>query len=236
MRLWLEGRSLPRGQGDPCGAYRWVSPKFPYSEISGDTPPGDPTLTAIPSLLGAGQDGLSTRSTLSLNERNNIMDANMKERIAAKIREDFSNNNALALWNVLRWNDNKYSRECARKMDPTAPVVSATMRAWTEWLHRKFPNLDSQLELQDAKRKEEQAVREQRFLLERLHRSATTGRRINSLSPLDFTRNLLSEGYKAEKQGFGLVRFVRGSTFYGPFRNKHINDAIRYIELSAETA
>lgn len=146
------------------------------------------------------------------------------------------------LWEWLSNPGNKNSRRFFKELEPDAPAASAPIKAWRDYLETWSEGaLEQQLGEKAKARAKEDADRESRAKVDADREIATVGpawRRGEKVhdNALNFVRALLDDGFGIQEAGIGTVKFTKGDIFIGPFRNKHLNAAIRVVHAEGTPA
>lgn len=159
--------------------------------------------------------------------------AKAKARVAAMLQDG----QCMALWETLRNPDNKVSRQAVRDIEPGAPSPSATVKAWQDWLTVRFPEFAGLRAEKSARLEAEAKGSAARWKRGQDEAAATSGpsfQRGSVIYPnaLEYVRVMLADGYKPVKSGIGVVilRNEARGVETKPWRNAHINAALRLLE------
>ena len=145
---------------------------------------------------------------------------------------------SVQLWSALVSTSNKVSRRAFLANFPnTGLKVTSPQKDWYAVLDAlEDGRLSRSIEELKIKREEERKTREAEYETRGLLAVIEHGKRwrladhSKHMDSLEFVKHLQATGYTIEQTGIGTVKFTKGHSFFGPWRCKELNAAIKLIE------
>jgi hypothetical protein len=146
---------------------------------------------------------------------------------------------SVQLWTALVSTSNKVSRKAFLANFPSTGLkVTSPQKDWLAVLDAlENGRLSRSIEELKSKREEERKIHEAEYETRGLLAVIERGKRwkledhSKNIDSLELVKYLQSAGYTIEKTGIGTVKFVKGHSFFGPFRSKELNAAIKLIDI-----